>query len=1371
MRRPLTGFAAVFLLSLLAFRVYGADGVEVALASTRSHFSTDEPVELALLYKNDGGNAKTLPLEVRHDDGSQLTFPIPFDVAAGKAQTRLVTLHPRALKIGNYTVVCRLGAGENSAKFSVHPAEHTSAYWVGQWVHQGESRETTLAKGGWMYFTSDLATLHPRKPARGDLAEAYVEASMKPFPRMVLGGGHQLDLDLVNDWGDPWVQRTIAWRMQLAALSNRIYPLAGLHCYDEPGLTWWPTKDVDGHKADINPFSIPHQHDEFTRLTGKKLPQGPFSFTGPQYAQHLDDWLDFMDLRMKYLEQAWHATVWGTQSVEPRLQTINQVSSSYAAGTATDGVDSRQARPYAIVSGHGGYSDLPFGTMQPVRSAEAFRGFSWERPHYFLPMWYTHTWATMRNAVWMAWTTKLEGMMVTPEQDFGLNNEKFGYHGTNTVFEIAEINRRLALVGDIMRQLPKTPASVAVLQSHRQVAHDIATLNSPQLHKIGSPQYASPHRAAVDACFFRVMEQGMTPNWIDEAEAAEKGTDFLKQWKVIMCPRLATAAPAFRKALEGYVAAGGKLIQFKGDKLLIPGSIVADHGFGDPSAYYFDKVEKDGGITSPAYRDLSWRQWSNDLAPTFGKDLAGWIGPQPYECGNKEILLGVHKAGKATYLLFANNRTNPRGVKHELIPAEATVKVPEIAGGGILLDLLNGGEIPVENGAAKLRLGAGDGACWVHLPNFGAWTVGVSTYKATETRPREPKMNVELEIHVNVEWKAAGFLPFRVRLLDPDGNVVEELIRATPPAGPNGEWDHAFPLGPLAKAGKWNVKLDWLFINKSEEHPCDVPATEPGPLASLATENVSVYFDDAQRITNLFAGKAFEPPFDKLNWDAKRVFGLDSKKFAVFGPEATAEKVAAALRGKGMTVQVNPKYEVKPFQREPDRGGAGVSHGVNSNLENILAHTIVLPGHPLLTQSLNRGHINREANATFPGPGRVYIQWGIGCYQAGWQNIFVQGDTDAGVAWLFDAINGKMPEAKNVELTPEIRRTTSKKTELPGKFTVKQEIKTYDTPVGVGSSPDGKVTYVALYDGSVAAHDATGKELWHINALLEGCALAVNPKGDRLAVAGYPGLLVLDTADGKVLGGHRAAPVDKGHTPAANRMLAAAWNDAGTLVAAGWLNPDAKTPLDPVILDSQGKETARPKGIGGGVMGVVFVPGSDVALFGADQLTAVKATDGTVLWRNGIKGAQGFAFGGNGKTAAAGGWGKSAGTFNLSDGKQEQTATFDSVVGGVAMLPNDGLAVAVWGGTHPLFVLRPGSTKAEPFFPSRFGFQNVAWSAVHKRLIAAEQGGNVWLLDDQGKPQALLDDAGTTAYRLQLRDGEVLLGRMNRSVQRLALNE
>jgi hypothetical protein len=122
------------------------------------------------------------------------------------------------------------------------------------------------------------------------------------------------------------------------------------------------------------------------------------------------------------------------------------------------------------------------------------------------------------------------------------------------------------------------------------------------------------------------------------------------------------------------------------------------------------------------------------------------------------------------------------------------------------------------------------------------------------------------------------------------------------------------------------------------------------------------------------------------------------------------------------------------------------------------------------------------------------------------------------------------------------------------------------------------------------------------------------------------------------------------------------------------------------------------------------------------------------------------------------------------DRAREETAAFDSVAGGVALLPDGGLAVAVWGGVHPLYVVR--DKKTEVLFTSSFGFQNVVYSERHKGLIAAEQCGKLWLLDGKGTPKALLDeDAGTSACRLHLHGDEVPVARTNRVVQRVAVRK
>ncbi|MHB0934800.1 MAG: WD40 repeat domain-containing protein [Armatimonadota bacterium] len=1305
----------------------------VALSSTRTHFTIEEPVELMVHMLTPA------PLEIRHADGSLLSLEVP-------APGGPVTVQPRTLKPGYYTA----RVGEHAVSFTIHPAEHKNAYFTGQWVTHGGTIPAALAKGGWMYMPSDLAPLHSRRSRPGDLAEGYVQARMKPFAVTILGGGFQMDIDKANDWGDPWVQRAAIWRMNLGALTNRIYPIAGLHAYDEPLLTRW---------YEDNPFAVPHQVEEFEKLAGVKMPAGPLKETITKYAPMMDNWLAFNDMRMKYLEQSGHAVVWGTDAVAPHFATINQTSNSYLPGFVTEGVDGRMNRPYHIISGHGGYSHSLPGTILPLRSAEGSRSCSWEKPLYYLPMWCTHTWATMRNAVWASWTTKLEGMLYTPEHDFELNGDHYGFDGTHGVFEIADINRKLAMVGGVMNRLPKTLSPVAVLHSDRQDAHDIAVDNYPAVRKVGAPQVDNSHSVAVDACFFRCVDAGVVPNWIDEVEAAEKGARFLKQWKVIFCPGLSTATPAFRKALEEYIAGGGKLIQFKGDKLQLKDAVIADHSYRNGSEYW---LEHPRAIDNYNHSDRVFLQWLNNFAPTFARDLADWIGLQPYGVENIDVILGTHTAGRAAYLLMANNvqdAANPRGVRHELIPVETHVRLPK---GGVVYDLFHGGRVPVTNGRAPLALAAGDGACWLHLPQApGKMRLQV---KAVKDDPG-------VALQIRLAWGKEGFLPFRLRVYDPAGNEVDDLYHATA----RGVFEKRYPLGANATPGKWTVEVSEWMTGQTVRAAAGVKPPMTSRCSSLAEGDVSIYFDDARRITDLFAGKPLEPDYAKLNWDAKRVLGLDPKKFAVFGEEKVAEQVAAALRAKGMTVQVNPPYATEPFMREPDRGGSGPVFR-EQNYENIYAHSIVLSSHPLAEQSWNRGHLNRQVTDAFPGAGRAYVQWGISCYQAGWQNVFVLGDMEAGVRWLLAAMAGKA----TVPVRPVTGRVTpahAVKAPIPPALAVAQEIKLNDTPVGVAAGRNG-VTYVALYGGTIAAYDAAGKALWHTRPLIFAEDMELSPRGDRLAVAGYPGLLILNAADGKVIGGYRHPPTPGSLWPAqANRMIDVTWNSTGTLAAACWANSSTDntayfgyevTPPRPVVvLNADGTPCSSPL-IESKIMGVAFVPGTDNLLIGAEKLTAVDARTGKTLWSNDVKYARAFAFSPEGRTGAAGGWGRTVARFDPADGRILQQAAFDSVIGGIALLPSGTLAAAVWGGTHPLYILRPGSEKPEALFQSRFGFQDVRWTPAG--LLAAEQGGPLWLLAADGRPIRMLDEeSGTTAYRLQVTGDRVLVGRMNRVVQRVNL--
>src|SRR5690606_31736322 len=122
----------------------------------------------------------------------------------------------------------------------------------------------------------------------------------------------------------------------------------------------------------------------------------------------------------------------------------------------------------------------------------------------------------------------------------------------------------------------------------------------------------------------------------------------------------------------------------------------------------------------------------------------------------------------------------------------------------VVYDLLNGGQVQVRDsetpgyGQARIELAAGDGAMWVHLPEeVGPMELAA---RALETN----------EIDVQVRWGNGAALPIRVRLIDPDGQEVLDLFRATSPQA-QGEATGAsvfaavFPLGRNAQPGTWTV--------------------------------------------------------------------------------------------------------------------------------------------------------------------------------------------------------------------------------------------------------------------------------------------------------------------------------------------------------------------------------------------------------------------------------------------------------------------------------------------------------------------------------------------------------------------------------------
>ena len=157
----------------------------------------------------------------------------------------------------------------------------------------------------------------------------------------------------------------------------------------------------------------------------------------------------------------------------------------------------------------------------------------------------------------------------------------------------------------------------------------------------------------------RIMATGRMPNWLDESGDQRKRRGLPQAVESdLLRPGLSVATPDFTKAVTGFIAAGGKFVQNKDDKLQFPGAVIANYPFtsdGDPGH------NAKGELISDYY----WREWQLQSAPTFSSDLDKWLGPAPFRSNADEnaMLMTVHQAGPATYVLMGNDYQDPNGAR------------------------------------------------------------------------------------------------------------------------------------------------------------------------------------------------------------------------------------------------------------------------------------------------------------------------------------------------------------------------------------------------------------------------------------------------------------------------------------------------------------------------------------------------------------------------------------------------------------------------------------------------------------------------------------------------------------------------------------
>ena len=260
------------------------------------------------------------------------------------------------------------------------------------------------------------------------------------------------------------------------AMQERIYPnCAGVHFYDEPGLSWW--KDPKNGNVMV-PFNLPPQDRSYKSAFGVDAPH--WSDVKPDDAKAVARWDEMNRWKESFLEAAWKYSAFGVSEVSPTMISCNQ--SQYGWMAYADGYYFNVARHLPVISGHGGYDDGCATYFQPSFFHEMGRIRDVNKPVWYLPTWYGESNDQFRLEQYLSFITDLQGMETPPDMRIQDPFKTIDAEG------IVESNKLMARLGTIFTTMRPTRPEVALLYSLSQDLHaEVHDMQDPK--KIGQAAY------------------------------------------------------------------------------------------------------------------------------------------------------------------------------------------------------------------------------------------------------------------------------------------------------------------------------------------------------------------------------------------------------------------------------------------------------------------------------------------------------------------------------------------------------------------------------------------------------------------------------------------------------------------------------------------------------------------------------------------------------------------------------------------------------------------------------------------------------------------------------------------------------------------
>jgi hypothetical protein len=853
-------WSALTLTALLAASAAPAAAAELRflLPLGRTAYQTNERIDLAVVRRDKvalpGGE---LVLKLQGDDASRLTFTFPaqkVEPAGGEARAvEHLYVNAWLLRPGRYTVEIACDGTSASQPLEIYSHVRRSSFRLINWVQ----RQGSLLPLGEDNLGYNLYYGQHGQDKEGNLIRAGVDYMCN----CTMSGGHQMDLRQECDWSDPLVIRGGTRRVVRQAFQDRTRPnTAGVHFYDEPGLTW--RKDPATGKD--TPQGIPSQLRSFEAAFGKPPPD--YRKLNPKDPEDVRRWAHWARWKLGFMDAAWQDAQFGIRAVRPDYLSVTQ--SQYGWSAFTDGYYFNVVRSLPVISGHGGYHDYGPGYFNPSYFLEMARARDLARPNWYLPTWYGNTTPDVfRLEQYLSFQTNIQGMMSPPELDPGDPAKSKAAAG------IVASNHLMGRLGSIFTTMPPTRPPVALLYSLSQEIH------YQTLDRDVSYAHDTPHGRGLPFVYLagKLIQQPLLPvldeDVLDGTLAAHHKAVILTSIDYLDADVVA--------GLEAFVNQGGLVLATGDCKVQVKGAVSLGVAPRYPEHERVEallkakKYQEAAPLTTLRQMLVGARKVADTLRPQLEK-----AGIRPvFVCDQPGIVATRQAAGDVEYLFAVNATHDPQGDPMLGLKAvTATIRLQE--DGRPVYDAVHGGrvrEFVAKGGQLEGRFVFGPGQMRVFARTTGPLGItrslnvqadmsGITV--ATPTLHRDYTLSEQpLRLHVAATVTAikaivqggggagpqvsyepvalSGSVPLRIQLLDPLGKVRYDLYRATE----SGVLKLRLPLAINDPAGKYTVTVTELLNSTQDSNSITIP---PVPTCKIAAGEARRAIHLAQDRANVF---------------------------------------------------------------------------------------------------------------------------------------------------------------------------------------------------------------------------------------------------------------------------------------------------------------------------------------------------------------------------------------------------------------------------------------------------------------------------------------------------------------------------------------